>query len=299
MPFSMTGYAQVSHESDELSLSITLRSVNHRSLDLQLRIPPDLEPLEGLIRKAVKSSVRRGQIQINASLRWNGAAAVVSINRPLVDAYLKTYRELATAHDIQAAPDLNVILRLPGALTYETDQLDERRRLLLEGALEDCLSQATEELNRIRQLEAAGIVEQIKQRAKSIGDDVRELETVRLDTIPLFQERVRERLGELMDGIDPDPQRILQEAAVLADRADISEELQRLSAHVGRLKQILEEDDDLGKPIDFLAQEMNRETNTLLSKTTPLGRAGLAVTEVGLRLKAEIEKIREQTQNLE
>ena len=295
----MTGYAQVSHESDELSLSITLRSVNHRSLDLQLRIPPDLEPLEGLIRKAVKSSVRRGQIQINASLRWNGAAAVVSINRPLVDAYLKTYRELATAHDIQAAPDLNVILRLPGALTYETDQLDERRRLLLEGALEDCLSQATEELNRIRQLEAAGIVEQIKQRAKSIGDDVRELETVRLDTIPLFQERVRERLGELMDGIDPDPQRILQEAAVLADRADISEELQRLSAHVGRLKQILEEDDDLGKPIDFLAQEMNRETNTLLSKTTPLGRAGLAVTEVGLRLKAEIEKIREQTQNLE
>ena len=299
MPFSMTGYAQVKHESDEVSLSITLRSVNHRSLDLQFRIPPDLEPLEGLIRKAVKSSVRRGQIQINASLRWNGAAAVVSINRPLVDAYLKTYRELATAHDIRAAPDLNVILRLPGALTYETDQLDERRRLLLEGALEDCLSQATEELNRIRQLEAAGIVEQIKQRANSIGDDVRELETVRLDTIPLFQERVRERLGELMDGIDPDPQRILQEAAVLADRADISEELQRLSAHVGRLQQMLEQDDDLGKPIDFLAQEMNREANTLLSKTTPLGRAGLAVTEVGLRLKAEIEKIREQTQNLE
>ena len=299
MPFSMTGYAQVSHESDELSLSITLRSVNHRSLDLKLRIPPDLEPLEGLIRKAVKRSVRRGQLQMSVSLRWSGAAAVVSINRPLVDAYLKTYRELATAHGILAEPDLNVILRVPGALTYETDPSDERRRLLLEAALEDCLSQATAELNRIRQLEAAGIVEQIKQRAKSIGDDVRELETVRLDTIPLFQERVRERLGELMDGIDPDPQRILQEAAVLADRADISEELQRLSAHVGRLKQMLEQDDDLGKPIDFLAQEMNRETNTLLSKTTPLGRAGLAVTEVGLRLKAEIEKIREQTQNLE
>ena len=93
MPFSMTGYAQVSHESDELSLSITLRSVNHRSLDLKLRIPPDLEPLEGLIRKAVKRSVRRGQLQMSVSLRWSGEAASVSINRPLVDAYLKTYRE--------------------------------------------------------------------------------------------------------------------------------------------------------------------------------------------------------------
>ena len=295
----MTGYAQVKHEGDEVSLSIRLRSVNHRSLDLQFRIPPDLEPLEGLIRKAVKSSVRRGQIQINASLRWSDTATTVSINRPLVDAYLKAYRELAGAHGIPSEPDLNAILRVPGALTYETDQLDERRRSLLQGALEGCLSQATEELNRVRQLEAAGIVEQIKQRAKSIGDDVRQLEAVRLDTIPLFQERVRDRLSELLDGIDPDPQRILQEAAVLADRADISEELQRLSAHVDRLKQILEEDDDLGKPIDFLAQEMNRETNTLLSKTTPLGRAGLAVTEVGLRLKAEIEKIREQAQNLE
>ena len=295
----MTGYAQVKHESDEVSLSIRLRSVNHRSLDLQFRIPPDLEPLEGLIRKTLKSSVRRGQIQINMSLRWSEAATAVSINRPLVDAYLKAYRELAGAHGIVTEPDLNAILRVPGALTYETDQLDDRRRLLLQGALEGCLSQATEELNRVRQLEAAGIVEQIKQRAESIGKDVRQLETVRLDTIPLFQERVRVRLSELMDGIDPDPQRILQEAAVLADRADISEELQRLSAHADRLKQILEEDDDLGKPIDFLAQEMNRETNTLLSKTTPLGRAGLAVTEVGLRLKAEIEKIREQAQNLE
>ena len=295
----MTGYAQVKHESDEVSLSIRLRSVNHRSLDLQFRIPPDLEPLEGLIRKAVKGSVRRGQIQINASLRWSDTAAAVSINRPLVDAYLKAYRELAGAHGIPTEPDLNAILRVPGALTYETDQLDERRRSLLEGALDDCLSQAIEELNQIRRLEAAGIVEEIKHRAKSIDDDVRQLEAVRLDTIPLFQQRVRARLGELMDGVDPDPQRILQEAAVLADRADISEELQRLSAHVGRLKQMIEEDDDLGKPIDFLAQEMNRETNTLLSKTTPLGRAGLAVTEVGLRLKAEIEKIREQAQNLE
>ena len=299
MPFSMTGYAQVSHESDELSLSITLRSVNHRSLDLKLRIPPNLEPLEGLIRKAVKRSVRRGQLQMSVSLRWSGETAAVSINRPLVDAYLKTYRELATAHGILAEPDLNVILRVPGALTYETDPSDERRRLLLETALDNCLSQVTEELNRTRQLEAAGIVEQIRRHAESIGEGVRQLEAVRLDTIPLFQQRVRERLAELMEGVDPDPQRILQEAAVLADRADVTEELQRLSAHVSRLKRMIEEDDDLGKPMDFLAQEMNRETNTLLSKTTPLGRAGLAVTEVGLRLKGEIEKIREQAQNLE
>ena len=299
MPFSMTGYAQVSHESDELSLSITLRSVNHRSLDLKLRVPPDLEPLEGLIRNAVKRGIRRGQLQMSVSLRWSGEAASVSINRPLVDAYLKTYRELATAHGILAEPDLNVILRVPGALSYETDPFDERRRLLLEAALDNCLSQAIEELNQARQLEAAGIVEQISRHAESIAEGVRQLEEVRLDTIPLFQQRVRERLAELMEGVDPDPQRILQEAAVLADRADVTEELQRLAAHVSRLKRMLNEDGGLGKPMDFLAQEMNRETNTLLSKTTPLGRAGLAVTEVGLRLKGEIEKIREQAQNLE
>ena len=295
----MTGYARTQSEGDELSLVLTIRSVNHRFLDMQIRIPPQLEPLERLIRRTVKQHVKRGQLQISVSLRWKQAATAFTINRSLTEAYLKAYQELSEQYSVMAPPDLNVILRVPGVIGFDNADLDDERKTLLEQTLVDCLERAAEELNRTRRQEAEGIVEEMQQRGRSIQADLEKLTAVREETVPKFRERLERRLQEVLEQVDLDPQRLVQESAVLAERADISEELQRLASHAGRFLELLENDGELGKQIDFLAQEMNRETNTILSKTTPLGSAGLPVTEIGLRLRAEIEKIREQAQNLE
>ena len=299
MPYSMTGYARSAYDDGELSLAVTLRSVNHRFLDLQMRIPPQVEPFEALIRRRVKERLKRGQLQLNVSLGWKRQEAAFSLNRPLLDAYIEAHRELAEKHGLSQPPDLSAILRAPGALNFENGDLDDERRNKLEAALNETLARALEELEHSRSIEASGIVEEMARRAASIKADLETLRGALKDVIPQFQQRLEARLADLFEKLEPDSQRLMQEAALLAERADISEEVQRLGAHVERLGVLLEDESELGKKIDFLAQEMNREANTILSKTNPLGAAALAVTEIGLRLKGEIEKIREQAQNLE
>jgi uncharacterized protein (TIGR00255 family) len=152
---------------------------------------------------------------------------------------------------------------------------------------------------RNRTREGEGIASDIRDRARAIQKEAEQLAVTVPEIASRFQQRIEKRLHELLGEAPVDPQRTLQEAAILADRTDISEELQRLKAHTERLLEMLDGDAELGKQIDFLAQELNRETNTMLSKTTPLGQEGLQFTDSALRVKAEIEKIREQAQNLE
>jgi uncharacterized protein (TIGR00255 family) len=299
MAASMTGYARVQSEGEELSLTLTIRSVNHRFLDLQLRVPPDIEVLEALIRERIKQQVTRGQLQISANLRWHSKAEKLRVNRPLVEAYLESYRELARQQGIDADPDLNAMLRVPGAISLDDAELGEAQKAALQNALADCLDRAMDELMRNRKREGEGIVSDIRERARAIQKEAEQLAVTVPEIASRFQQRIEKRLHELLGEAPVDPQRTLQEAAILADRTDISEELQRLKAHTERLLEMLEGDAELGKQIDFLAQELNRETNTMLSKTTPLGPEGLQFTDSALRVKAEIEKIREQAQNLE
>ena len=295
----MTGYARAQRVSDEISLFLSARSVNHRFLDVQLRIPPEVEPFEARIREMVKKHIRRGQVQLSVSLRWQLPAVQVRINQALLDAYVQAYREVAGRHGISANPDLTTLLRMPGAAAVDQAEMDEHHQALLEAALTDCLSRSLAELTRVRQAEGAGIVDEMKDRAREMARDVEQLESVRSGALAEFQKRLETKLAELLGQSQLDPQRVAQEAAVLADRTDISEELQRLKSHVQRLQALLEQGGELGKRIDFLAQELHREANTVLSKTTPLGAAGLPLTEIGLRLKQGIEKVREQAQNLE
>ena len=299
MPFSMTGYARSAHDDGELSLVVTLRSVNHRFLDLQVRIPPQIEPFEVLIRRRVKERLKRGQLQLSVSLGWKQDNSAFTLNRPLLDAYVEAHRELAEKHGLTQPPDLSAILRVPGALTFDNGDLDDERRAKLEAALTETLDQALEELKRGREVEAAGIVEEMQRRAASMEADLETLRNSLKDVIPSFQLRLEARLTDLFQKLEPDSPRLMQEAALLAERADIGEEVQRLGAHVARLLELLQDESELGKKIDSLAQEMNREANTILSKTNPLGAAALEVTQIGLRLKGEVQKIREQAQNLE
>ena len=299
MAASMTGYARTHYTSDEISLSVSLRSVNHRFLDLQLRMPPEIEPFESRIREMVKKQVHRGQLQISVSLRWHLPAVKINLNQTLVDAYVDAYREAAKRHGITADPDLNTLLRVPGMISMNEADMDEQHQAMLDAAFIDCLSRALDELSRFRRTEGEGVVEEMKHQARQMEQEIEQLEAARVGTVSEFQQRLETKLHELVGQAGIDPQRVLQEAAMMADRTDISEELQRLSAHVERLQAILQQRGEIGKQIDFLAQELHREANTVLSKTTPLGRNGLKITDGGLRLKHEIEKVREQAQNLE
>lgn len=294
---SMTGFARVTSEG-EPALEVTVRSVNNRFLDLKIRTPSDLDGLDPKIRALVSKHVQRGSIQVHVNLRAERSTAL-QLNRELAAAYLGAYRELAAAQGVSESPDLTSVLRIPGVLEERAAERSKEEQAELAARFEQTLDDALVKLNGERAREGAGIAADIRSRGETIAAETAAVAKPAADLIPRFQERVRDRLQNLLGETPIDEQRVIQEAAVLADRCDVSEELQRLAAHAKRLSELLDAGGEAGKQIDFLAQEMNREANTLLSKTTPLGEAGLSLTDAGLRLKAEIEKIREQAQNLE
>ena len=295
MAYSMTGYAQAEGAAADLRIAVTARSVNHRFLDLKLRTPPEADPFEPEIRQRVKRKIERGSVRIDVHLE-SAAPAAVRVDQALVAAYLDAYRAAAGANGIAADPDLNAVLKLPGAVSIERQACGEDT---LKTLLLDVLDEALDRLNEARGEEGRAIAADIAARAAAVAGEVNALRG-KIDSVNgLYLQRLKSRLGELLADATIEDQRLLHEAAVIAERTDISEELQRLGAHVAKLQRTLDEDSALGKRIDFLAQEMNREANTLLSKTNPLGAGALPITEAGLRLKAEIEKIREQAQNVQ
>ena len=293
----MTGFARAADDGPP-GVEVSVRSVNNRFLDLKIRTPAGWDDLEARLRTLAAGRLKRGSVQIAVEMRQRRAAAL-GLNRELAAVYLDAYRELAAAEGVSAPPDLSAILRLPGVLEERRGEDGEGDRERTLAAVEAVAALALDALAAEREREGAGIAADLRARARSIADETEALFAAASEMTALFQRRLAVRLGELLGGAALEPQRLAQEAAVLADRCDVSEELQRLASHTAHLLELLDAGGEAGKAIDFLAQEMNRETNTLLSKTTPLGAAGLPLTQAGLRLKAEIEKVREQAQNLE
>ena len=299
----MTGYARVAKAFEGGEIVVSLKSVNHRGLDLHFRLPGEFDALESDIRALLKSGMARGHVQIGVETHRTAAGAAVGLNRPLLDAYMRAFREAAETYRIvgtvglfEAQPDLNAALGLPGMLsTGEQTELPED---LGKAALE-ATGEAVALLNQEREREGAATAEEIRRRCSNIRDLGVRMEEIRAGAVPVFQQRLKERLAELLSGAGIEPQRLAQEAAMLADRSDISEELVRLRTHAAQVDELLDRGGEVGKQLDFLLQEMNRESNTALSKTGGLGDLGLTLTELGLAAKSEIDKIREQALNLE
>jgi uncharacterized protein (TIGR00255 family) len=292
---SMTGYAQLkSHLDDQLTLTISLKAVNHRFLDLHLRIPQELDPLEMRVRRVLKEKLHRGHIEVTLSLE-RASGTGFAVNRELVGGYLRTFREVAEEFGVSAEPDLNAVLKLPGALNAadEGDAMVELEQQIA-GALEQCI----ERLNTMREQEGASAVADLRARMVQLSSATHELDQLRGRVTAAYHEKVRGRMQELV-GAHADPDRILQEAAMLAERSDIQEELVRMKNHIQHFLSLLDGGGEVGKKLDFLLQEMNREANTLMSKTTGVAGEALRITSLGLAMKAEIEKAREQVQNLE
>jgi uncharacterized protein (TIGR00255 family) len=291
---SMTAFAQCKGQvSPDASFTLALKSVNHRFLDLHLRIPPQWDALEIKLRRLLKEKIARGHVELTLALNGTGTTGL-TVNRELVGGYVQAFRQAAREFGVVGEPDLNAAFRMPGALSAGEAELDTESET---GVLE-ALAQAIAQLDRMRIEEGRGIERELRERMARLRSATAEVEKLRGSVARAYLEKVQSRMKELI-GNHADQDRILQEAALLAERSDIQEEIVRLATHVQHFLGVLDEGGEAGKKLDFLLQEMNREANTLLSKTSGLSGEGLHITELGLAMKAEIEKAREQVQNVE
>lgn len=297
----MTGFAQARVERDGSSVRINLRSVNHRFLDLHLRMPDGFEVFESRIRQAVRNRLKRGHVDVNIYYEPGGTGAV-EVNHELVKSYLASVERLRQEFKVKAEPDLVALFRLPGVVAAPGDSGDlhtEERQEKLAEQIETCLEQALNKLQAMRRSEGQALTQEMQGILGQIADRTAEIETLAERVRPAIARRLAERLEEVLKGVQLDPMRLAQEAALLAERSDIAEELARLRSHVEQFRKLLAGGGEAGKKLDFLLQEMQREANTLLSKTPGVESEGLAITGLALEVKSDIEKLREQAQNVE
>jgi len=301
--YSMTGFARAQvrvplPNEEQINYTLTIKSVNHRFLDVQLRLPSGLDALEMELRKILKEQLVRGHVDLTLMID-RSTQQKSGYNRELVAAFIDAFQSASEEFGIIGGePDLNSALRLPGAL-----QSDKR-------------SNGDEDLDAIAasvQQEIAPLLDQLKIMRAREGEALEAILHGTLDRLaeategvaelrPEVEQRHQERLTQRMiaaTGTEFNRQRLLEEVAVLVERSDIAEELARMTTHIGHFRELLAAGGEVGKKLDFLLQEMNREANTLLSKTGGVGGKGTRITELGLAMKAEIEKAREQIQNVE
>jgi uncharacterized protein (TIGR00255 family) len=297
--YSMTGFARVSGRvGDLLSWTLTLKSVNHRFLDLHMRLPAGTEPLEMRLRRQLKEKVLRGHLEVTLTIE-RGFRPTAHFDRDLLQGYIAAFRVAATESALEQEPDLNAIFRLPGVLTGETRFSDEEMQTLEQDVAAQT-GRLVEALNRMRGQEGASLALDLGAGMKRLDSAVAQVAQMRHEVQKAYFERINQRISGLLNGngvIDRD--RVLQEAAMLAERSDVEEEVTRLRTHIQHFQSVLQAGGEMGKKLDFLLQEMNREANTLLSKTGGVSGNGQRITDLGLGMKSEIEKAREQVQNLE
>ncbi len=295
---SMTGFASLSGvEAGARSIALTVKSVNHRHLDLSLRMPMGLDALEPGIRKAVKGAVRRGHVELTCFLEKETQAVVVDWNEALVSAHVAAFRRAAERFGVTQEPDLNGILRMPGVMSSATATLDLAE---MEAPVMAAMAELLARFNAARMVEGESLASELQagmDRLTALTAEAREL---RVGVAAAEFAKLKGKLKLLAEGEGISEERLLAEAALLATRSDVEEELVRLKTHVERFCELLHGGGELGRQLDFLLQEMNREANTLMSKTgASSGDNGLRLTEVGLQIKVELERAREQVQNLE
>jgi uncharacterized protein (TIGR00255 family) len=301
MPISsMTGYAQVqvragSDAQGQVGYTLSLKSVNHRFLDLQFRLPSGMDGLEMELRRILKENLVRGHVELTLSMD-RAAQQRVGYNRELLGNYVAAFAAAREEFGLSGEPDLNSALRLPGAMQAE-NRGDEDTTALTASVMAQIPALLEQlKLMRAREGEALeAILLDILSRLSVASSGVAKL-------VPEVEQRYQDRLTQRLTaavGQEFNRQRMLEEVAVLVDRSDVSEELARMGTHIEHFRDLLAAGGEVGKKLDFLLQEMNREANTLLSKTGSVGGKGTRVTELGLAMKAEIEKAREQIQNLE
>lgn len=289
---SMTGYGKGQASSDAVSLTVEIRSVNHRYSDVSIKAPRALLPLESEVKKRVTARLGRGKIDVFINQEYAaGSAALPTINRSLAAAYVELFEQMRTDFSVDSGIPLALLANQKDVIVLKENELAmEEVGSLLAAAIEGAL----DALEGMRQKEGEALRTDIEGRLSDVTRLLSRIEE-RAPQVPLeWQGRLTERLGRLQRDFEYDPQRVAQEIALFADRSDISEEIVRFHSHLQQFRSLLAAGEPVGRQMDFLVQELNREVNTMGSKSNDAEMTRLVVA-----IKAELEKIREQVQNVE
>jgi uncharacterized protein (TIGR00255 family) len=295
---SMTGYSRRQREEADLSLSVGIKSTNHRFLDLQVRLPVELESLEPAVRRLVKDHVTRGHVEVTVSVEGAGSGEL-HIDEKLLGAYARACQKLREEYGFSSLPDPVALLRIPGIVAGANGAVPNEAMERIGKALESLTAETLERLNEMRAKEGTALESDLRRRLERLRG-LCEGVTRLAERVPqLYQRRLEARVRDMLGGVELDPSRVAQEVAHLASHSDITEELTRFGSHLDQALHLLDESSEVGKKLDFLLQELNREANTALSKTTDVPEVGLEIARQAIEMKTEIEKLREQAQNIE
>lgn len=288
---SMTGYGKGAAAGDTFKVTVDVRSVNNRNLDIHWRAPQELAALEILLKKQVQAAVTRGRVDVAISFAQT-ADTVYEINRPLVRGYLEALKTMREEFGLAGDVTLDSIARLPNALQTSStnNQLSDEAVQGVEAAL----TQALTAMVAMRAVEGHELQKELLSRVAKIEKSLVMIEEHSAGVVDAYREKLSKRVAELLDGVKLDETRLAQEVAYLAERGDITEEIARLKSHLAQLNGLLTSGGEIGKKLDFLLQETNREANTILSKSSEL-----SVCDAAIEIKTEVEKLREQAQNVE
>lgn len=293
MVYSMTGYGRSEQESDLQKVLIEMKAVNHRYCDIVLKIPKKMTMFEDRIKKYIKEHVKRGRVEIYMSFEeQKGEDFTVNPNFSVLDQYVNALNQITDRYEVKRNFDLNLLTRFPDAFSIEYKDVDEEAIwILIEAALKEALGSMME----MRRVEGAKLLEDIEDRIATIKAVIVELDKRAPEIVDLHKSKMKERISELLgESIELDEVRLAQEVAYFADKTNITEELVRLNSHMEQLSTIFNEEQSIGRKLDFLLQEINREINTIGSKSPDVD-----ISNFVIELKSEFEKIREQIQNIE
>jgi len=289
---SMTGYGRAVETVNGREFTVELRSVNNRYLDCSVRIPRMLSFAEDAVKQAVKQAVSRGKVDVFISLRSEGGEeAKITLNTTVLEGYLAAMRQMVTEHGVADDISVSAVSRLPEVFIVEKPEVDEEQLL---SDLMQVVSGALEGYNAMRATEGQALDRDLRSRGETILQLVAQVEKGNAQTVLDYRARLEAKLKEVLENTAIDESRILTEAAIFADKVAVDEETVRLRSHLEQMNNMLTAGGAVGRKLDFLLQEMNREANTIGSKCTDVALARIVVD-----IKAELEKIREQTQNIE
>jgi uncharacterized protein (TIGR00255 family) len=289
---SMTGYGRAVETVNGREFTVELRSVNNRYLDCTVKLPRTVSFAEENVKQAVKASISRGKVDVYITIRSeNGADAKVSLNTGVVEGYLAAMEQMAAQYPIRNDISVSLLSRMPEVFSVEKPEVDEEQLL---ADMMSVVAKALEGYDAMRTREGKALEEDLRSRGATIEDLVSQVEAGNAQTVIDYRTRLEAKLKEVLASTTIDESRILTEAAIFADKVAVDEETVRLRSHLQQMYSMLSGGGAVGRKLDFLLQEMNREANTIGSKCTDVRLARIVVD-----IKAELEKIREQTQNIE
>ncbi|HOP73904.1 MAG TPA: YicC family protein [Bacillota bacterium] len=292
MTLSMTGYGRGVKTTADYSITIDVKSVNHRYLDINFRIPKNYAYLEDKLRRDLSQFVSRGKIDVSVNIEsFINNRTQIKLNHSVITAYLTSAAELKGIYAIPGELDLPTIVRLPEV--FELTPVEEDQETVSQIASE-ALAEAMAILLAMRRREGQKLVEDFMQRINILSNLRHQITELAPSVVELYRERLTKRIQDLTGGIEVDPNRVAMEVAIFAERSDINEELVRIASHLQQFTHALNLDEPIGRKLDFLIQELNREINTIGSKANDL-----QISQIVIEFKAELEKLREQVQNIE